>query len=54
MGQTRIREPTWWELNLYIDHGSKVREEQDDFLEVGTRIKILKFSKIGSSKNQEF
>ena len=29
------------------------REEQDDFLEVGTRIKILEFSKVGSSKNQE-
>ena len=30
------------------------REEQDDILEVGTRIKILEFSEIGSSKNQEF
>ena len=30
------------------------REEQDDFLEVGTRIKISEFSKMGSSKNQEF
>ena len=28
------------------------REEQDEFLEVGTRIKILEFSKMGSA--QEF
>ena len=33
---------------------AQLREEQDEFFEVGSRIKILKVGKFWSGKNQEF